>query len=154
MPFILDQVLRHALPFLIQKEENSFFWAIKGLLSPPSPAGFEPLFFGKDKEAHGRASEASADHSIFTANFCSLAFPSRGRTSTSSPQKTEAQSLLILRYVLVKLLRVILASVHSPVKHETRLVEFHNQGKRGLVDVAKPGRLLIFCSLHKSLEKI
>jgi len=107
-------------------------------LSLPSPDGFEPLFVGKDKEAHGRASEASADHSIFTASFCSLAFPSRGRTSTSSPQKTEAQSLLILRYVIVKLLRVILARVLSPVKHKTCAGEFLTQENREPFDITKP----------------
>jgi len=87
-------------------------------LSQLSPAGFEPFFFGKDKEAHGRASEASADHSIFTAILHSLAFPSRERTSTSSPQFPEAQSLVILQYRFVKILTVILARVLLPVKHE------------------------------------
>jgi hypothetical protein len=108
-------------------------------LSLPSPDGFEPLFVGKEEEAHGRTSEASADHSIFTASFCSLAFPSQGRTSTSSPQKTEAQPLLILHYLLVKLLRVILARVLSPVKHKTYAGEFLTQENRELFDIAKPG---------------
>jgi len=67
VPFILNQVYRQALPLIIQKYNRPHFLAIKGLLSHLSPAGFEPFFFGKDKEAHGRASEASADHSIFSA---------------------------------------------------------------------------------------
>jgi len=49
------------------------------ILSHLSLGGFESLFSGKDKAAHGGAAEASADHSIFSAKFCRLAFPLQGR---------------------------------------------------------------------------
>jgi len=41
--------------------------ANKMYLSQLLPIGFDALFSGKDKAAHGGAAEASADHSIFSA---------------------------------------------------------------------------------------
>ena len=54
-------------PFPNTSENENFSEPLKGICPIRFRVVLSRFLFGKDKEAHGRATEASADLSIFTA---------------------------------------------------------------------------------------